>query len=1102
MKSTELEALRVADFDWTTRLASVWDDPAWDVPNLHEEIRQRFIEKLETLMAAEGSASPLGWVINGSGGTGKTHLLGAFRREAARRKAAFVLVDMTDVRDFWATVLQGTIGSLQVRYDGDLFQHQFILKNLIEQQFHAKVTKPAAEILTLLARQKSSDLARDIQKPLGALYKVHPAEVMKYHNTIRALVCWNSDDFSIASTGQAWLLGQEIDADDCRGLGFDVPREEPRRIVEALSWIMSLTGPTVLAFDQLDPIVTQLAFQRASEATSEERFGAEAIITGIGGGLGGLYDVTRRTLVVVSCVESTWHTLEATVLKTFLDRFVLPPDTLGAVQHRAVAEAVVCNRLAQAFHAADFHPPYPTWPFRPEAFEELKPSTPREVLKKCEAWRQHWLRRKVIDEASSFDLPDGKPQPVAELAHLDQMFTAYQAEAHPAAMLEAGHEDERLAPLLQTALHCLLHEHDLPDDVDAQVDEHFTGGSKTQPLHARLRLVFISEKNREEHYCLRALQATHARAYQSRLGAAMTESGIDHALKFRHLGIVRTTPTPGGAVTQKNAERFTKAGGTFLAPTDDELRTLHAIFRMKQAGDPDLKAWLRSRKPLSSLALIRHAVPNPLLFGDQPANPPAEQPLRPAAPAAAATAESENPAKLPAAPPLGTVEKSTAKKTTPARPPQSESAAQPPTAVIPLGNRVVGSEIGEMLSMPVTSLEKHALVVAGVGSGKTVLLKRLIEEAALVGVPSIVIDGANDLAALDEPWPSPPESWGPDDHEKAVRFRQKADVTIWTPGRESGNPVALEPLPDLAAVADDEEEYQAAVEMACAALAPIVAAGNSTAAKNAKGVLSRSLSFFGKQGGGKLGAYIEMLADLPPDARLGLASEERLAKQMSDALKVAVETNPLLRSQGAPLDPALLFGDDLPGDRTRVSVISLIGLQGDESARHFLNQLAMTLFAWIKKHPDPHPRPLRGLLVIDEARDYVPSLRTSACKESLTRLVAQARKYHLGIIFATQNPKDIETRIVANCSTQYYGKVNSPAALDAARDQIRQKGGTGDDLARLPRGRFYVHNADLELAAPAQVAIPLCLSCHRTSPLDEAAISVKAVRSRQKRDQR
>ncbi|MBV8558883.1 MAG: ATP-binding protein [Planctomycetaceae bacterium] len=198
------------------------------------------------------------------------------------------------------------------------------------------------------------------------------------------------------------------------------------------------------------------------------------------------------------------------------------------------------------------------------------------------------------------------------------------------------------------------------------------------------------------------------------------------------------------------------------------------------------------------------------------------------------------------------------------------------------------------------------------------------------------------------------------------------------------------------------------------------------------------------------------------------------------------------------LDPAVLFGNNRPSSRTRISVINLIGLPVLEAQRHFLNQLVMTLFTWIKKNPNPGQRPLRGLLVIDEAKDFVPSQKASVCKESLTRLVAQARKYHLGLVFATQNPKDIESKIVANCSTHYYGKVNSPAAIDAVRGLIQSKGGTGEDVSILPRGRFYVYNADAHMFAPTKVSIPLCLSRHPDNPLEEAQILKKAAASRER----
>jgi type IV secretory pathway VirB4 component len=42
---------------------------------------------------------------------------------------------------------------------------------------------------------------------------------------------------------------------------------------------------------------------------------------------------------------------------------------------------------------------------------------------------------------------------------------------------------------------------------------------------------------------------------------------------------------------------------------------------------------------------------------------------------------------------------------------------------------------------------------AGSGSGKTVLTRRLIDECALAGVSTIVLDPNNDLAHFGTPWP-------------------------------------------------------------------------------------------------------------------------------------------------------------------------------------------------------------------------------------------------------------------------------------------------------------------------------------------------------------
>src|SRR5208282_3762460 len=67
----------------------------------------------------------------GNAGSGKTHLLSFVRREAVARGMQFVLVDMTDVKDFWSTVTLGYLDSLSRRVNGGATQLETVLGKLI-----------------------------------------------------------------------------------------------------------------------------------------------------------------------------------------------------------------------------------------------------------------------------------------------------------------------------------------------------------------------------------------------------------------------------------------------------------------------------------------------------------------------------------------------------------------------------------------------------------------------------------------------------------------------------------------------------------------------------------------------------------------------------------------------------------------------------------------------------------------------------------------------------------------------------------------------------------------------------------------------------------
>ncbi|MFM7439597.1 MAG: ATP-binding protein, partial [Snowella sp.] len=273
-------------------------------------------------------------------------------------------------------------------------------------------------------------------------------------------------------------------------------------------------------------------------------------------------------------------------------------------------------------------------------------------------------------------------------------------------------------------------------------------------------------------------------------------------------------------------------------------------------------------------------------------------------------------------------------------------------------------------------------------------------------------------------------------------------------------------------------------------LQEIVAPGKAQTSTLKRGILTAALLYFAQNGGGRLPELIELLSDLPPEASGGIANANKKAQEMADSLRAAILNNPLLRQIGPALDPAILFGLAQSSEKTRISILNFVGLPSLGKQQQFLNQLFMTLFTWIKKNPAPTDKPIRGLLVIDEAKDFVPSIGSTPCKASLNRLVAQGRKYGLGLILATQAPKSIDNNIIANCSTQFYGKVTAPNAIDVIKKLLEEHGGNAKDIAQLDKGQFYAVSENLK--PPRKILTPLCLSYHPATPLDESEVLKRA----------
>jgi hypothetical protein len=1065
MSDRELTALAGLTFDWTRALDDVWTDQRYHVDGLHAVTAALIGSGIRTVTA--DGARPLGIVIQGQRGVGKTHLLGWTREQVQRDGGFFFLVGDLFTKAFWEQVLGSMVEQLLPLPDGSRNQLATLLTRLadlvgLDGTFRAQVTgevPPTPEGVKVF---------------IAALRRAAPSLGLICQDTARALVLLASPLQEDQDVGYYYLTGNEVDLQDRRHWRINSTRKIPRLLVNEVSQLLALAGPIVLAIDQIDALIDELVGRSDADAAQARP------LADVATGLMALRDVAHRTLTIVSCLPESWEYIRKYGVDTVTDRF-REARQLRNIPSADVGRLMIEKRFAVDFGRVGFEPPYPTWPILPAAFDDASKYTARALLKRIEAHVARCLQNQVVAELDHLDeLPAG-PQPVfadsaAEspgLAILDRLFARLARDANVSAALDPEAEDAAMPPLLAAGLEAWARELGGADD-QAFVQEPLPG--KNPRLHACLRMLLDTRTERQRRWAFRAIASSSPRAVQTRLrkaieGAGLAAGGVGDA--GRRLFVLRSAGWPTGPVTEKAAAEFTAKGGLVLPVSEADLRTFAALGELLAGHHPELNDWLLARRPAHGTELLSRA----LAGADVAPDPDADLHARPEP----ASMESQTPPQAESRDEPGRPLPS-ATTTTPAATRATPTASPGPAVRIGLP-----AEGRPETTIDLTALRRHLAIFAGSGSGKTVLLRRVIEECALQGVSSIVLDPNNDLARLADEWPAPPQPWLDGDADRARDYHQQTDVVLWTPRREGGRPLTFQPLPDFGAVLDDVDEFNAAVDAAVEALAPRVGVQRaSTRAAQEKAVLTEAMRWFGRGAGRDLGVFIDLLSALPEHVTQ-IAKGPLLAAELADRLRAVRATDPLFAGSGEPADPGELLTPP-PGKRARISVISSVGMASLDQWQGFVNQLQMALFSWVKRNPADQ-RPLGGLLVMDEAQDLAPSAGTTACSESTRRLASQARKYGLGLLFATQSPKSLHNSISGNATTQLFGLLSSPVQIDAARELARFKGGSVPDIGRLSSGQFYLAT---EGSAFRQIRTPMCLSHHPASPLTEEEVLRRA----------
>jgi len=365
-------------------------------------------------------------------------------------------------------------------------------------------------------------------------------------------------------------------------------------------------------------------------------------------------------------------------------------------------------------------------------------------------------------------------------------------------------------------------------------------------------------------------------------------------------------------------------------------------------------------------------------------------------------------------------------------------------------------------------LTTHALCVGMTGSGKTGLCIALLEEAAIDGVPAIVIDPKGDItnlllsfpganAADFLPWIDVEEAqrqgmtpeafadkvaaahaaglgeWG-QDVARIQRFRDACDLTIYTPGSSAGVELSLLrsfDAPD-AAVLEDAELFAGKVEGTVSGLLGLVGVDADAMKSREHLLLSQILSQAWAAGKSLDLAAIIGAIQTPPFDKVGVIELETFYPKKERA-ELAVAVNTLLASpaaagwaRGEALDVARLLRT--AEGKPRVSILSIAHLS-EAQRMFFVTLLLDEVLTWMRRQSGTSS--LRALLYMDEIFGYFPPTAAPPSKRPMLTLLKQARAFGLGVVLATQNPVDLDYKGLSNCGTWFLGR------LQTERDKLR-----------------------------------------------------------------
>lgn len=557
----------------------IWRPDPYDVEDIHADARNTFTRLLNRATTPPGLPAGRILLLLGESGSGKTHLLRAFRSQVHGRHLGYCgyLQMTTAASNFSRYVLGKLLESLDQPYLADEGDTSGLLRlsNAVVESAYAILP---GELLRLREGHFDDTALAVFVHELADMVVQEDTFADLDIDLIRALLFLQRRDARLRNRVMRYLRCEDLGDRDRQMLGGIVPRsrdEHPAQVLALLGRTMARvqSAALVVCFDQFDDM------NNSGDAQRQFRQAMTTICA--------LADEVPSSLFVISCLEDFYEEWKKCLTRSLLDRMERDPEPVRLTSPRSAAEVeqLIARRLSILYDTADapFREEEPTFPFPAVEVAKLTNLRTRDVLDWCRGFRERCvLAGRLVGQG----IPAKPVEPPALLGELPQLWNDCQSAPH-----DVPDDETALAALLGWAIGISSGEmttgHWFETEIDGrllQIEIHLPDGG-VQKLVAGV--------------CNKSAQggalAKQLREVEDRAGENVPV-------------VVRSTEFPGGkSKVVEQLGQLVKRGGRRVVVPDADWRTIRAFqeFHAQHKDDLRFADWVRQDRPLTQLKSLR-----------------------------------------------------------------------------------------------------------------------------------------------------------------------------------------------------------------------------------------------------------------------------------------------------------------------------------------------------------------------------------------------------------------------------------------------------------------------------------------------------------------